>query len=1057
MSLPRFSVQQVVLMNLLFVLFIVAGIVVLQRLPIDVYPDTSLDLATITTPYIGASSEEVERLVTREIEKEIEEVLGRDRIVSVSQPDVSVITVKFREDMSASEYEAAFDDLRTRLDRVADLPEDAEEPILERLTTDEIMPLLQIGVYSTDPSVDEQMLRRVTVDVQDQLRRFAGVKRVRLIGLRDREVHILLDKDQLEKHGLSLRRVADIVRASNLNLPAGNLEVGGSEITLRGVGEVTDPEAFGDICVVRSPQGAHVQLRDIARVESTFERAVWAARVNGQPAIILTVSKQRGANSLTVREEIGAFVDQYVEGLDIPGIRVEIQNDATAIIASRLGVLQNNLGVGIVMVFVVLCVAIGMRNALLAIVGIPFAFLCAVIFMHVIGVSLNAVSVFSLVLVSGMIVDDAIVVLENIYHHHQSGMPLREAVVVGTEEVLWPVVSSTMTTVVAFLPLLVMTGVLGRFFSIVPKTVTVALVASLFECLMILPVHYLDWGPRGRSKEMAAALANPAEATGWRARCYAFYDRLLGQVLAYRVLGPVVIVACGLFVWQAQRTLTVEMFPSDFPTFVVDFHNRPGASLAATAAEVERYAEVINGFKPDPLVRSASAIGVQVNEDGQRIMRTDIAQMWIDVSPDSRHAADPVEVINDVRAALVEYQASHPESTIESMRAWPVRDGPPVGKPVAVRVEHPDYEVARGVADRIKAHLRTLPGVSEINDNLQLGNRELRLVVDDERASEHGVVFLDVATALRGATDGLTVGEFKDTEHDEDLDIKVRYDQKFVTDVDQLGDIDVVSSVTGATLKLKQVGDLVFDQTYTNRFHYDTKRAIEITAAVDTEVTDARIVNQRVMEEFGPLAEGDERLDIVAGGQYAETQASFQSLWQSAAIALCLMYLILASQFRNYGHPLVVMTAVMFGVMGMIIGLVVNDYPFSVVTGIAMVGLSGVVVNDALVLIDFINVERRRGTLLVEAIHVGCRRRLRPIILTTITTVVGLAPMALGLGGYSKIWSPFAMSMCWGLVFATMLTLLVVPALYQLLEDVRGLFRRRGQSADAIAIEGATL
>jgi multidrug efflux pump subunit AcrB len=211
------------------------------------------------------------------------------------------------------------------------------------------------------------------------------------------------------------------------------------------------------------------------------------------------------------------------------------------------------------------------------------------------------------------------------------------------------------------------------------------------------------------------------------------------------------------------------------------------------------------------------------------------------------------------------------------------------------------------------------------------------------------------------------------------------------------------------------------------------------------------------MEEFGPLAEGDERLDIVAGGQYAETQASFQSLWQSAAIALCLMYLILASQFRNYGHPLVVMTAVMFGVMGMIIGLVVNDYPFSVVTGIAMVGLSGVVVNDALVLIDFINVERRRGTPLVEAIHVGCRRRLRPIILTTITTVVGLAPMALGLGGYSKIWSPFAMSMCWGLVFATMLTLLVVPALYQLLEDVRGLFRRRGQSGDAIAIEGATL
>jgi multidrug efflux pump subunit AcrB len=1055
MSLPRLAVHQVVLMNLLFIVSIIAGVIVLNRLPVDVYPDTSLDLAEITTPYIGASSEEVERLVTRKIEEEIEDVLGRDRIVSYSQPDVSVVTVKFREDMTPQEYEAAFGDLRTRLDRVADLPDDAEEPRLERLTTDEVMPLLQLGVYSTDDSNGEQILHRVAIDVRDQMRQLPGVKRVRAIGLREREIHIQIDKDQLEKHNLSLRRVAEIVQASNLNMPAGNLELGGTEITIRGVGEMEEPEDFGDLCIVRSPTGAHVHVRDVATIKQTFERAVWTARVNGRPAIMLTVSKDRGSNSLEIRETIGKFIDHYMDNLDIDGVRLEIQNDSTAIIASRLGVLKNNMIVGIAMVFAVLWFAVGFRNSMLAIVGIPFSFLCAVIFMYMIGVSLNAVSVFSLVLVSGMIVDDAIVVLENIYHHIQQGMPLREAVVFGTEEVIWPVFSSSLTTVVAFLPMLVMTGVLGRFFSIVPKTVTVALGASLFECILILPVHYLDWGPRpkkaklnsgipdaGAGKSSDFGIPSLSNARGWRARFMAWYDVVLGQALAYRIMGPVLILACALFVWQAQRTLTVEMFPSDFPTFVVDIDNRPGASLAATAKEVEAFAEVINEFTPDPIVRSAAAVGVQVTDDGMRNMRPDIAQMWVDVSPDSPAARDPVDVINNVRAALAKYAEDHPERTVEEIRAWPVRDGPPVGKPVAIRVEHPDYDVAREIVDQIKERLRHLPGVSEVADNLQLGNRELQLVVNDDRASEHGVTFLDVATALRGATDGLTVGEFKDTQHDEDLDIKVRYAPEFVDRLDQLTDIDVVSAVTGETMKLHQVADLVFDRSYTNRYHYDTKRAVEVTASIDSHVTDAQIVNNRILEEFGPLANGDDKLNIVAGGQFAETQASFESLWQSAAIALCLMYLVLASQFRNYMQPLVVMTAVLFGVMGMVIGLVVNDYPFSVVTGIAMVGLSGVVVNDALVLIDFINVQRRDGLPLARAIHVACHRRFRPIILTTVTTTVGLAPMALGLGGYSKIWSPFAMSMCWGLIFATALTLLVVPALYYLVEDARGFFGR---------------
>jgi HAE1 family hydrophobic/amphiphilic exporter-1 len=386
------------------------------------------------------------------------------------------------------------------------------------------------------------------------------------------------------------------------------------------------------------------------------------------------------------------------------------------------------------------------------------------------------------------------------------------------------------------------------------------------------------------------------------------------------------------------------------------------------------------------------------------------------------------------------------------MRAWPIRDGPPVGKPVAIRIEHPEYTEAQRIGERIQDRLRAMPGVHDISDNLDIGPQELRLTFREQQAAELGVTYAQVGQALRGANDGLEVGIYKDTENDEDVDIKVRINPDDLVTLDDLRDIEV-SGAGGLSIKLRQVADLHFEQTYVSRYHYDGKRAVQITADVDTEAgTDANVVNRAILEEFKPLENEDPGLTIHAGGQFEETQESFSGLWRSALIAVALMYLILASQFRSYLQPLVVLMAVGFGMIGMVLGLVTYRYPFTVVTGIAMVGLSGVVVNDALVLLDFINKERARGAPLLEALHAGCRRRVRPILLTTLTTVFGLAPMALGVGGYSKIWSPFAMSMCWGLLMATGLTLVLVPAFYHITDDLARTFRRKPESP-APAIE----
>ncbi|MCK4626859.1 MAG: efflux RND transporter permease subunit, partial [Phycisphaerae bacterium] len=894
---------------------------------------------------------------------------------------------------------------------------------------------------------------RIALDLKDELRTIAGVSKITPTAMRDREIHIKLQQPLLEQYNLSLQAVAAVLQAHNRNVPAGVLDTAETEIDLRSVGEVTSPEQLGDICIVRSPSGAHVRLKDLGTIEESFARAIVVGRIRGKPGAALYVAKDRHANALTVRDAIAAYIEEYQQRHDLSGVSVEITGDSTTMISSRLAVLRNNLSVGLVLVFIGLWFFIGARNSLLAIVGIPFSFLCAAIFMYAIDVSLNVMSVFSLVLVSGMIVDDAIVVLENIYRHLQEGRPLREAVIVGTEEVMWPVVSSTATTIAAFLPLLIMPGMLGRFFAIIPKTVTVALLASLFECLLILPCHYLDWGARRRSggkgnrdNSVGDASSNNLPDSGVRGTLLAVYESILTQVLRYRYLGLGVLAAVGLFAWQTSRTLIVEMFPSDFPTFVVDFNTREEAGLEETTRVAERIFPVLDSFMPHDVSQYATIIGAQLNEDNQRNLQTHLVQIWLDVAQNTGNYRDPTDVTRDVRQALMNYVSAHPGCGIKNLRVWSIRDGPPVGKPVAIRVEHSSYEAARRVAERIKSELQGYAGVYDVTHNLRMGHRELQLRVNEEVASELGLTFLDVAMAFRGANDGLKVGVFKDTENDEDADIKVMYADENLRAADDLYDIDIATSA-GGLVKLHQVAELEYDQAYASRYHYNTKRAVLVTADVDTHITDAAHVTEAVMEKFSPLMEEDSSLKLFATGQFAETKESFEALKYSGLIALCLIYLILASQFRSYVQPLIVLIAVVFGVMGMVFGLVVNGYSFSIVTAIAMVGMCGVAVNDALILLDFINVERRRGTAIVDALRISCRRRVRPILMTTFTTVVGLAPMALGVGGFSKIWSPFAMSMCWGLLTATVLTLILVPAFYYIVDDVRGWILRRSHRA----------
>jgi len=1053
MSLAKFSINQVVLVNLLFIGFVVAGVLVYAVLPVDVYPNANLDQAVVDTHWWGASAEEVERLITKRIEDEVEDLAGIARLTSKSHPDVSRLIIKWNEHMNAEELEAAFQDLRERLDRVTDLPKDVEGPYLTRMTLDEVFPILQV-VVADETGHGERVFRQIARELRDDLARLDGVARVVNISARDREIHVLLDKPLLEKYGLTPAEVGAVISQSNRNVPAGTLELGPDELTIRAIGDVEQAQQLARIVIRKSPTGAHVRLGDVAKIEHGFERKLFGTLYREHPCYILNVAKQRNGDSMKVRNRVVERLEVWRKRVP-PGIELAVATDNTTMIRDRLSVLKRNLLVGLILVFCTLWMFIGARNSILAIIGVPFSFLCAFLFMYLIEVSINVVSVFSLVLVSGMIVDDAIVVLENIYRHIERGKPLRQAITDGTDQVMWPVCASAATTVAAFLPLLIMTGVLGRFFAIVPKTVTVALLASLFECLIVLPAHYLHWGPRRgkghrfhgttgasdvpgspQTSNGAGRDARPGRLRRLSLRALAAYDATLNLVLRWRYLFLAMLVAASVTAYQARKLLIIELFPQDFPIFMADIVTRPTAGVEQTGRVVQNLTPVLDRFVPDTIRSYHFALGLQFDDNGRVTRLPNVAQAWLELTQTEESQRTPEAVVRRVDRALREHLATIGDTEVESLRLWPAQSGPPLGSPVAIRIEYRDYRVCRQIADEIKAYLASMPGVMGIDDDLKLGHRQVRFKLKEEVASELGLTFYDVAVALRAANDGLVVSTFKDPRYDEDVHVRVMYQDRYRRRIEDLSDVDI-KTPTGAMVKLRDVADLTMGQGYALLRHFGGKRAVFVTADVDTEITDGTHVNNAVLARFKSLEDRYEGLELLAGGQFEETHRSFRSLRWAATIGIMVMYLILATQFRSYLQPLVVITAILFAAVGMIVGLIVNGYPFSVVTAIAMIGLFGIAVNDSLVLIDFVNQERVTGTPIVEALRRSCHVRARPIVLTTLTTMAGLLPMAFGLGGYSKIWSPFAAAICWGLAFSTTMTLVIVPALYLAADDLK--------------------
>jgi HAE1 family hydrophobic/amphiphilic exporter-1 len=1061
LSVPAFAVRQVVLVNLVFVIVLFAGWQFAHKIPIDLYPDISFNSSIITTVWTGASPQEVERLVTTKLEDEIDGIDGVKDLISTSGSGYSEIAIEWDESLTPIEYEAALNDVRAAVDRAEDLPEDSETPILTELSVGESFPIVMIALMD-EGDVGDYTLREVARDLQDRIERFPGLRKADLRGDREREVRVLVDKTLAAQYDVTLAEIHALIAANNQNFAGGSFTNPGSqEIRVRGLGNFTSVAELAETVIKKSPDGRHVRLDDVAAVEEGFQKLVITSRHAGRDSIIVAISKDTDQDVIDLVDRVRAFVDDY-QAVAPPGVSVQVTWDGAYYVKTRMGIMRNNLVLGVVLVVFVLWLTVGFRNALLAIVGVPFAFVVALILFPLFDITINSLSLVGFIMVSGMLVDDAIIILENIYRHVEEGVPVAEAVVKGTEEVMWPVTAAIATTVAAFLPMLTVTGTSGEFMEILPKTVIVCLLGSLFEALVILPVHYLDWGSRRRDEAAArAAEARPLASFSYavRGRVDGAIDRLrdsylLAQLRVLHLRGPFLAMSgAALFfsVGLAQH-LPVDLFPSDFNQIIVTLE-------APTDFGVEQTDELVRGMEralapiADELTEVSSNSGISMTADEVPIVGGNGGMLFISFEDTPQNVADPSRVMDLVRREMEAFAASHPDEVV-SLRVFPPRQGPPIGKPVAIRIQSEDYDEAKQIAGEMKAELATLPGVYNIEDNLPMGPRELRVRLDEHRASIHGLTFQDVGFALLAANDGAVPSTFKDPRSDEDVDIRVMLREDQRRTMADLLDVEI-RTPAGYRVKLGDVADVNVDRGYLRFYHYDANRAVVVYADVDRDQATSVSVNEHMARRFADVPQRYPGVNVVYGGEFQDTDAAFADMGRALLIAVLAIFAILAAQFRSYTQPLIVMSVIAFSFVGVSIGMFVMDllvggYALSMYVLYALVGLAGIVVNDSLVLIDFVNQERSRGTEAEEAVRIASSKRFRPILLTTITTITGLAPMALGLTGYSPVFAPFASAIVFGLLAASLLTLFVVPTLYLTLEGTKKRMRRRRAPLEAV-------
>jgi len=1058
MSIPKLSVSNPVLSNLLMVVITALGIYAWITLPRDLIPEIVTYTARISTFYPGASAETVEKLVTARIEDAIEKVDQIDLITSKSSEGRSDISVQF-EEISDRDFDKRIQDLRNAVDRIKDLPSELlDQPEVVAVDISNGVPMVTVAVSG---DLDESQMKLAAEALEKQIIKIDGVSNIQVAGVRDREIWVEVDPDRLKSYNLVAEQVSLALSQRNLNLPAGVLEVGQSEFLVRTMGEFRSVAEIAETIIKVTTYGTPVRVKDIATVRDTYQEARTLSRINGQPSISLTIQKKNDGNAIRIIDQIRKIVTPYTEGqtnpvnqmiqkasskltpIELPPeTKISLVNDSSVLLRERLGILQNNALLGLVLVVVFLWLFMGSRNAFFAALGIPTAILGALWILKLMGSSINASTLFGLILVIGIVVDDAIVVIENVFRRMEEGLSPAKAAIVGAQEVAWPVLSASLTTMAAFLPLILMSGIPGQFMRVVPITGVVVILASLVEVFAILPAHIAEWSK--------PTTANSEEShSNWFVNIQDRYVELLNRILDWRyviVFGTVL----GTFVFSilAFISLPKELFPGeDFPQFYIKVDMPTDYGIEETTQFMEKLEKVVKSLPKEEYVALVTNIGLQTPTNGLEgtSISSNVAEVLVELVPKDERNRSRDEIIEFLRLQMTEITGA------EKIYFDKQEGGPPRGRDVEVKVKGDRIPQLVAIANQLKKKLSSIDGVFDVKDDFKSGKPEIRLRTKGEKLRQFGLTIFQVANNVRHAIEGNTCTVYRDA--DEAIDVVVKYTKNSMNTIDALSQM-MIATPSGISVPLKDIAQISRENSLVDIKRFDVERAITVSASVDREVTSPAIATQMLQATFEDIGFRYPGYSLDFRGEFDQILESFKELGlKLLPMGVMLMYFILGAQFKSFLQPFIILFAIPFGVIGAMVGLLITQSTLSLIALFGVVALAGIVVNDSIVLIDFINQRRNQNQKsktyddqekandpvdeLRDAVLKGSRLRLRPIVLTSLTTIAGLIPMFLGLGGKSPVWQPLASTIIFGLLFSTLLTLFVMPALYYIIEGIR--------------------
>lgn len=1036
MNLIRYSINNPLITNLMLLLVFIAGVMSWYAMPQEMFPTIELDRVTVVTEFEGAAPEEVERQVTIPIEEEFDGLADIDTVMSTSSEGQSTILIKLK---PGTDVDAFLDEARTLMDRVTDLPQEAEEPQVRRIQTR--FPVVSMAVYG---DVAAATLYDTADAIKRRLLAIPGVASAQPAGIREWEIWVSVNPQRLAAMGVTLDEIALALRENLRQLPGGSIESAEGDILLRGIGVEPVPEEIKQIAVRRNAQGGLLRLGQLAEVELRFEEARTVGRYNGQPSVNITVTKTAESSTIEVSDRVRALSKALQDELP-PSIQTGVFSDLSTYVRNRLNTVKSSGVVGLVLVLISLYLFLNFRVALITAMGIPVSFLVAVVGMNYLGHSINMVSLFAFLIALGMIVDDAIIVTENIYRHLEMGKPPREAALIGTREVMGPVIASTATTIAAFLPVFAIGGTMGAFVAVIPVVVTCALLGSLWEAHAVLPSHAAEFLRIDKAKKGTRA---------WRALIARYSKALHWSVINRYFVALATIGALVIFVVIASTRVPFQLFGHvETGQFFVNIETPNTYSLEESARLAERLEGVFNEeiaeHELDSLLTNVGVTFIDFNTirfgskyiqfivDLKKQQPQGFIETWVSPVVSLRFSweGERERATEDVINALRQRLQSEPGI----LRLSILRpQGGPSGADIEVGVFGPDIDRLKLHGEAIADHLKGSAGVYDVRMDMEPGKLEYQYLLN-ERGRQLGISQWQLASAVRRGFQGDEVVHV--TRADEFIPVRLIYDDEVRQQSQQLERLPIVLP-GGRTVILSDVADIQIGRSVESIKHRDARRLVTVTAEVDNEVTTPLSVSELVKNKFAAIDE-EKDYGLVFLGEKKEASESMQDMMRALVIAITVIFFILAVLFRSLFDPFVVLFAIPFGFIGVVIGHALMGQNLQFLSMLGFLALSGIVVNDSLILIEFVKRQREQGKERIEAVLEAGRVRLRPILLTSITTFLGVSPLIFFATGQAAFLSPMAISLGFGLLFATILILLSLPCFYLIADDLRSNCCRR--------------